>query len=177
MERRAIPDPDRLTNPWADATGLPGPVTAVFQGRSALLLDIALDHLSLGRAALIRVQHEGGSDFTDAESHLRRAVEGLRDASAVEFLTRGWLARAELYRVTKDFSKAKRDLDEAMKIALRSGMRLFEADAHLQYARLHLAMGDKDKARASLATGKAIVKDTGYHRRDGAVKELEEQLG
>ncbi len=53
-------------------------------------------------------------------------------------------------------------------------MRLFEADAHLEYARLHLAMGDK--ARTSLAAGKAIVEETGYHRRDGAVKELEHQL-
>ncbi len=89
---------------------------------------------------------------------------------------RGLMARAELYRVTKKFPSAQRDLDEAMKIATRSGMRLFEADAHLEYARLHLAKGDKDKARASLAAGKAIVEDTGYHRRDGAVKQLEQQL-
>jgi hypothetical protein len=64
-----------------------------------------------------------------------------------------------------------------MKIATRSGMRLHEADAHLEYARLHLAMGDKDKGRTSLAAGKAIVQGTGYHRRDGAVKDLEKQLG
>jgi hypothetical protein len=82
-----------------------------------------------------------------------------------------------VYRVTEDFSKAQRDLDEAMKIATRSGMRLFEADAHLEYARLHLATGGKDKARTSLADGKAIVEETGYRRRDGAVQELEQQLG
>jgi hypothetical protein len=28
-----------------------------------------------------------------------------------------------------------------------------------------------------LAAGKAIVEETGYRRRDGAVKQLEEQLG
>ncbi len=88
----------------------------------------------------------------------------------------GLLGRAELYRVTEDFPKARGDLDEVMKIATRSGMRLHEADAHLEYVRLHLAMGDKDQARTSLAAGKAIVEDTGYHRRDGAVKEFEEQL-
>ncbi len=82
----------------------------------------------------------------------------------------------EVYRVTEDLSNAQRDLDETMKIATRSGMRLFEADAHLEYARLHLAMGDKDQARASLAAGRKIVQETGYHRRDGAVKELENQL-
>ncbi len=82
-----------------------------------------------------------------------------------------------MYRVTESFPKARRDLDEAMKTATRSGMRLHEADGHLEYARLHLAMGDKDKVRASLAAGKAIVEETGYHRRDGAVQELEQQLG
>ncbi|UCC30990.1 MAG: TIR domain-containing protein [Phycisphaerales bacterium] len=141
------------------------------------LLDIALDHLSLGRAALMRVQEEGGSDFTEAEGHLRQAVEGLREAGQQDDMPRGYLARAELYRVTKDFRNAQPDLDEAMKIATRSGMRLHEADAHLEYARLQLAMGDKDKARASLAAGKAIAEETGYHRRDGAVKELDNQLG
>ncbi len=38
-------------------------------------------------------------------------------------------------------------------------------------------MEDEDKARVSLKAGKEIVEDTGYHRRDGAVNELEEQLG
>ncbi len=33
------------------------------------------------------------------------------------------------------------------------------------------------RARTSLAAGKAIVEDTGYHRRDGAVKQFEDQLG
>ena len=141
------------------------------------LLDIALDHLSLGRAALLHGLQEGASDFTEAESHLGAAVDGLRDAGTQDQMPRGFLARAELYRATEDFPKARRDLDEAMKIATRSGMRLHEADGHLEYARLHLAMGDKDKARVSLADGKAIVEDTGYGRRDGAVKELEEQLG
>jgi hypothetical protein len=56
-------------------------------------------------------------------------------------------------------------------------MRLFEADAHLEYARLHLTMGDKDKAHTALAAGKAIVEETGYRRRDGAIKQLEDQLG
>ncbi len=107
----------------------------------------------------------------------RRSSDGWVAAGTQHHIPRGLLARAELYRVTEDFPNAQRDLDEAMKIATRSGMRLHEADGHLEYARLHLAMGDKDNARASLAAGKAIVEDTGYHRRDGAVKQIEDQLG
>ncbi len=141
------------------------------------LLDIALDHLCLDRAAVMRGLQEGASDLTVVDNHLRRAVDGLREAGQQDYLPPGLLARAELYRVTEDFPNARRNLDEAMKIAARSGMKLHEADAHLEYARLHLAMGDKDKARASLGAGKAIVEETGYHRRDGAVQELEQQLG
>jgi hypothetical protein len=73
----------------------------------------------------------------------------------------------------KDFADARRDLDEATRIAVRSGYRLHEADARLEWARLHLAEGDREQAREALARGKAIVEETGYHRRDAAVRELE----
>ena len=72
--------------------------------------------------------------------------------------------------------KAQNDLDEAFVIATRGGMRLFEADCHLSYARLALAQGDKAQAREHLATAKALIERTGYHRRDGEVKELEEMI-
>ena len=67
-------------------------------------------------------------------------------------------------------------MDEAFSIATRGGMRLFEADCHLAYARLYLACGEKDKARESLAKAKQIIEQTGYHRRDQEVDELEGQL-
>ena len=63
-----------------------------------------------------------------------------------------------------------------MEIIQRSGMRLYEADAHLEYARLHLAQGNKEEARQSLAIAREMIQDMGYHRRDREVKELEEQL-
>ena len=63
-----------------------------------------------------------------------------------------------------------------MSIAERGGMELFQADAHLEYARLYLAMGDKPKARGHLATAKEMVARMGYHRRDREVAELEAQL-
>jgi hypothetical protein len=56
-------------------------------------------------------------------------------------------------------------------------MRLHEADCHLEYARLHLACGDKEKARQSLAQAKEMIKEMGYHRRDGEVAELEKMVG
>jgi hypothetical protein len=55
-------------------------------------------------------------------------------------------------------------------------MRLHQADCHLEYARLHLACSDKEKAWQSLAQAKAMVEDMGYHRRDREVAELEGML-
>jgi hypothetical protein len=52
-------------------------------------------------------------------------------------------------------------------------MRLHEADCHLEYARLHLACGERERARESLAKAKGMIKEMGYHRRDGEAAELE----
>ena len=108
------------------------------QGR---LLDIALDHLSLGRAHLLEAQQEDTGDFTQAMKHMDSAVDGLRQAGRQDYIPRGLLARADLYRVRGDHDTAPRDLEEAMSIAERGGMGLHRADAHLEYARLYLALG------------------------------------
>jgi tetratricopeptide (TPR) repeat protein len=140
------------------------------------LLTIALDHLSLGRAYLLQAQQEGTRDFAQAMAHLERAVDGLRQAGQQDYLPRGLLARAELCRIMGSLDRAQADLEEALSIATRGGMRLHEADCHLEYARLHLACGEKEKARQSLAQAKEMIEDMGYHRRDGEVAELEEML-
>jgi len=140
------------------------------------LLDIALDHLSLGRAHLLQALQEGSEDFTQASYHLNQAVDGLRQAGTQHYIPRSLLARAELYRVHGAFEKAQRDLDEAMNIAERGEMGLHQANCHLEYARLYLAMGEKEKAREHLANAKEMIGKMGYHRRDGEVKELEAML-
>ncbi len=192
------------------------------------LLEIALENLSLGRAYLQeatltpsptraeahfsapRFTGEGarsvGRGLTQAASHLQRAVDGLRQAGYQDDLPRGLLARAELYRFTGDFKKAQNDLDEASTIATRGEMRLFEADCHLEYARLHLAAASlrgsaateaisspddeiasqttlamtptelRAKAQEHFVKAKQMVEEIGYHRRDGEVKEIESML-
>ncbi len=142
-----------------------------------LLLDIALDTLTLGRAALAEAAARGANSLEEAERRLDDAVEGLRRAGRQDYIPNGLLARAALWRCMEDPAKARRDLDEALRIAIRSGMRLHEADAHLEYARLHLAGGDSAAAREPLAKAKAIVAETGYRRRAPEVAELQERLG
>ena len=68
--------------------------------RNNWLLDIALDHLSLGRAYL----HQQQSEL--AQQHLDRAVNDLRAAGTQDYLPRGLLARAELYRQQGNYDHA-----------------------------------------------------------------------
>jgi tetratricopeptide (TPR) repeat protein len=170
--------------------------------QQGFLLDIALDHLSLGRAYLLQAPStltpsplplgepapasprgpggqgvRGEGDYAQAAAHLDQAVDGLRQAAAQHHLPPGLLARAALWQAMGDPERAAADLDEALSIATRGGMRLHEADCHLEYARLHLARGDKDRARASLAAARKMVEEMRYHRRDGEVEELERELG
>jgi tetratricopeptide (TPR) repeat protein len=140
------------------------------------LLDIALDHLSIGRAHLLRTIQEGRQDFTYAKEHLNQAVDGLRQAGQQDEVPRGILTRAELYRAQGEFKPAQHDLDEAMTIAERGEMGLHQADCHLGYARLYLAMGEKEDARRCLDIAREMVEKMGYHRRDKDILEIEEQL-
>ena len=103
------------------------------------LLAIGLDHLSLGRA------HP--ADSAEAALHLDQAVEFLRRAGQLDYLPLGLLARGTPH-----------DLDEAFRIATRSGMRLYLADYHL--------------AKGNLAEAEALINATGYHRRDSALAAL-----
>jgi tetratricopeptide (TPR) repeat protein len=143
----------------------------------AMHLNIALDHLSLGRAHLLQTQQEGSDDFSPAETHLNNAVEYLQRAGTQHYLPKGLLSRAELFRVCAAFPEALYDPDEAMRIAERGGMDLHRADCHLEYARLYLAMGEKEEdARRNLDTAKEMIGEMGYHRRDTDVREIEEKL-
>ncbi len=141
------------------------------------LLSIAMDNLALGRAHLLLAKREKTDDYAESESHLNVAVDGLRQAGQQEFIILGLLARAELRRVTGKFKLAHADLEEAISIATRSGMRLLEADCQLEYARFYLAQKEKGKASESLDQGGKMVKEMEYHRRDEEVEELRKKLG
>ncbi|MDY0164497.1 TIR domain-containing protein [Desulfobotulus sp.] len=142
-----------------------------------LLLDIALDTLSLGRASLLKALADQTPDFTPAESFLNQAVEKLRKAGTQNHLPRGLLARAALFRAQDRFDQAQTDLSEAHDIAEQGGMELFLADIHLEFCRLCLAQNQTQKALTELASAKEMIQRTGYHRRDGELVELSRQLG
>ncbi len=155
----------------AEARGRAAYALEVVLGGSRKLLDLGLGHLSLGRAAL------AVGEFKKAMMQLNQAVDGLRQAGTMHYLPRGLLARAGLFRETCDLPAAKQDLDEAMRIARRSEMRLFQCDAHLEYARLALAEGDRERGREQVVEARRLVEETGYGRRRPEVEALEAEVG
>ena len=74
------------------------------------------------------------------------------------------------------YSTAERDLRGAEKIARRGEMRLYQTDCHLEWARLHLVRNEPAAARERLDKARALVTETGYHRRDRDLADIEQQL-
>ncbi len=150
------------------------------------LLDIAYNHLILGRAHLglalmaprmTALGEEAEADFTQAAEHLEYALEVLRRAGQEDDLPRGLLAQAALRRLQGDLPAAETDLTEALEIAERGSMRLHECDAHLEWARLCRQRGDREGLQRHVARARWLVEETGYGRRRREVEWLERQLG
>ncbi len=147
------------------------------------LLDIALDHLTLGRAAMYQAILEQ-SEIGNPKSEIEKAVDGLRRAGTQDHLPRGLLTRAWLRFLAGDAAGAQADLDEAWEIAERGPMRLFLADVHLYRARLFHGVTpypwDKDEQGKSrgpkddLAAARKLVEQCGYWRRKEELEDAEE---
>lgn len=143
--------------------------------QQGILLDIALDTLSLGCAAH-QAARAGQGDWDMAADLLNEAVANLRRAGSLDDLPRGLLARAGFRLERKDWDGAADDIDEAREIAETGGMRLFLADVLLMEVRLALARNQADEAHPILAKARAEIAATGYHRRDTDVAELDARL-
>jgi hypothetical protein len=132
------------------------------------LLDIALDHLTLARARLIRAiltspLPQPALDLPD----IAAAVNGLREAGAVEFLAKGLLTEAFYHFVRGDDAAARAALDEAQQIAERGPMPLYLADIYLHRARLF-------RDRAELAKARDLIQKHGYWRRKDELEDAED---
>ena len=144
--------------------------TLEWSSQQSFLFDIALDYLSLGRAALAL------RDLREGAKRLDEAVNGLRASGLTDYIPRGLIARAELHRRQGHFDRARRDLHEVEKIARRGEMRLHLTDFHLESARLALAESDLPAACEHLDKARQLVNETGYHRRDPDLEEIAAQL-
>ena len=144
-------------------------------GISNTPLAIALDQLTLARAAMCEAIQEGSS-LNACHSLLQQAVDGLRRFGGLHNVPLGLLTRAMLRSLTGTCTgpeSAQSDLDEAWDIAERGPMPLFLADIHLHRARLFGGLtSEADAAKypwqspaADLAAARRLIEKHGYGRR------------
>jgi hypothetical protein len=137
--------------------------------RGGWLLDIALDHLTLGRAALYAAMLHAHAptpipttapelSFATARTHLNAAVDGLRKAGHLDQLPRGLISRAILHHQLDHLTHARADLDDADLLASRGPMPLHQADIQLTRARLF-------HDREALAKARDLITKHAYNRR------------
>jgi len=161
------------------------------------LLDIALNHLTLGRAALYAAILERGSGILPlnpdekqrleaaatletSRRELDAAVTGLRRAGTTHHIPRGLLTRAWLRFLAGQATgpeSAQEDLDEAWEIAERGPMKLFMADIHLHRARLFFREKPYPwkSPQDDFAAAEKLINDCGYHRRDEELADAKEK--
>ena len=147
------------------------------------LLDEALDHLTLDRAALYEATLVSSS-LDPRHSSLQFAVDGLRRSGHQDEVPRGLLSRTWLRFLEGDTDGAITDLDEAWEIAERGPMRLFMADIHLYRARLFHAVrpypwnknpdGTERGPKDDLAAARKLIEQCGYWRRKEELEDAEE---
>jgi hypothetical protein len=148
---------------------------------NASLLDIALDHLTLGRAALF-VAMLADTAIAPCQAELQLAVDGLRQSGYMDDLPRALLSRAWLLAHTRHHigsASAQADLDEAWDIAERGPMPLFLADIHLYRAALfhHITPYPWQSAAYDLAEARRLIETHGYLRRMPFVAVVEQVPG
>jgi hypothetical protein len=144
------------------------------------LFDIALDHLTLGRAALYAALLEP-SAIGNAQSTIESAVSSLRRAGQQDYLVLGLLTRAWLRGLTgarTGAESAQADLDEAWEIAERGPMKLFQADIHLYRARLFFREPSYpwQSPQDDLAAAAKLINECGYHRRDAELAAAQQAI-
>ena len=140
------------------------------------LIDIALDHVTLARAALYEAILHGEPPL---RPHVSEVADYLRRSGQQDYLPRGLLTRALWRALISDFGGAREDLDEAFEIAERGPMRLHLADIHLHRARLFGLMANRPadypwvSARDDLDKARKLIDECGYGRRREELEDAE----
>lgn len=168
--------------------------------RNNWLLETALDHLTVGRAALyVAILKSRGSaqisqysslglstedlgGLRSAAQQIHATVAGFRRCGITHQIPRGLVTRAWLRSLTgprTGTESAQSDLDEAWEIAERGPIRLFLADIHLHRARLFHAETPYPwkSSHDDLAKARQHIEKHGYSRRIEELEDAEQALG
>ncbi len=135
-----------------------------WSSKAGSLLSQALTHLAVGRADLCQAQSDALHLNDNVALHIEEAVVGLRRSGHYDYLPIGLLAHAELYRLRISYSRAVKDLQEALLISRRGKMQLHQIDCYLAYVQLQLEVGEFAEAQGNLDKAQELIQQTGYER-------------
>lgn len=164
-----------------DAADVRNQLTDVLEQLPAFPIREVIRDYTEGRLHLLRHGLGKSKDcFRKAEQRLSAAIEGFGRHNIQEFLAKGFLARARLYRQARAWDKAQSDLAEALQIAVSCSLRLREADARLERLLIAAARPGPVKARqAALEECAALersIDELGYLRRRREIEALRQSL-
>lgn len=135
------------------------------------LLAMALDHLTLARAGLLRaILADRMPQPSLVLPHVPAALNGLRTAVRMDHLPRALLTAALYHFVRSEHDLTRKHLAEAELIAGRGPMPLYLADIHLHRARLF-------RDRDALSEAARLIRTLGYARRTAELADAEAALG
>jgi len=152
--------------------------------RTNWLVDIALDHLTLGRVALYEAILTS-SLLTPCGAAFEEAIDGLRHAAAQTEMPRALASRACFWFLEGKCTgpeSAQSDLDEAWELTERGPMPLFLADIHLHRARLFWQSGASgrqypwESPQKDLAEARRLIEKHGYWRRKEELEDAESAI-
>ena len=141
------------------------------------LLDIALDHLSLGRAELLAHEADGSGNLAEAERQLNQAVDGLRKAGTIQIF------RAACWPGRRISGSPSNTTAPGAIWTRRCASPPAPACGSTNATRIWNTPGSswrKEIARLParhLTRAAELVAATGYHRRDKDLEELKAALG
>jgi tetratricopeptide (TPR) repeat protein len=145
-----------------------------------VVLDIALDSLTMGRATLYQAVLEGTS-LKPCHDPVQNAVDNLLRAGQQPYLPLGLLTRAWLRALTGPRAgpdSAQADLDDAWDIAERGPMPLYMSDIHLHRARLFFREEHYpwESPQHDLAEARRLIVKCGYWRRKEELEDAEKAI-
>jgi tetratricopeptide (TPR) repeat protein len=138
-------------------------------------LAMGMDHLSLGRALLLKWRRERTSELGLVEEHVQQALHYFRIYGTQSYVGLALLARAELRREQGMFEEARENLNDVFDVVGRGSMHLYEIQCRLEQVRLSLATGDRQRASEYLAIAREMAERSRSHLWDSELELLRTQ--
>ncbi|MFZ2727365.1 MAG: hypothetical protein WAX77_14010 [Methylococcaceae bacterium] len=102
----------------------------------------------------------------DTELFFNDAIIQVHKSNTILFIPEFYLYRADFYLTQNRLNEAKDDLNSALEIIERCGMKLYQVDYCLIHGRYCLAINDNDTALNHYYEAQNLIAETGYHLRD-----------